>query len=126
MLAFLKKHGWGAIVGLFIGGVATFGATDNTDKAAVAAAQADKVAVLSQYVYAQARLGEVPTLNLSIASADDMTNAYVLAVANNNAQKSDPNLFTDLVNDAKADGFACAAAPQEVLPAVPASADNPI
>lgn len=114
----LKKHGVGALVGLLVGGGAVFGAMGESDQAKVDDANADKVAVLSQYVYATARLGEVPTLDISIASTDEMSKAYIQAVQNTKAEKTQ-NLLDGLKAKAVLDKVACKVAPEKVLEPVP-------
>ncbi len=62
--------------------------------------------VLKQYVYAQVRLNEVPTLNLSVVSADQMSKAIGDLATEKNAKTKD-NLFESLHDKALQEGSAC-------------------
>ncbi len=96
------------IAALILGGGIMFGATDLTQNATVVDATTDKQAILKQYVEAEVRLGEVPTLDLSTASVDEMTQAYSdLAVEQATIDPKQPNLFDALHEKAVADGIAC-------------------
>lgn len=110
----LKKHGAGALVGLIVGGGAAYGATSGIDQANIDDANADKISVYSQYVYASARLGETPTLDISVATPEEATKAYLQAVQNTKAEKTQ-NLLDGLKAKAVLDKVACKVPPEKVL-----------
>lgn len=99
-----------------LGGAAlTFGATDLTTtttstqlSAQVATATAQKDSILEDYVNDQVRLNEVPTLDLSIATPDEMTAAIgTLANTEGVVVAPDGNVFTALHDAAVQNGTAC-------------------
>ncbi len=95
------------LAGTLIGSTLTFGGSKvfggETDTAAI---QSQKDALAKQYVYAQVRLNEIPTLDLSIISVDEMTKAYS-DLANEKGALAKDNLFDGLHDKAVQDGVAC-------------------
>lgn len=92
--------------GILAGSALTFGAGELTQDAQVADASADKQAILKMYVDSEIRLGEIPTLDLSVASADEMSRAYGDLAIEQDAFTKD-NLFESLHDKAVLDGTAC-------------------
>ncbi len=92
----------GALIGssLTFGGATVFGADTNADLVA------DKEAILKQYVQAQVRLNEVPTLDLSTASTEEMSKAFGDLATEQDAFTNE-NLFIALHDKAVAAGTAC-------------------
>lgn len=68
---------------------------------------ADKVQILSDYIYASARLGDVPVVDVSIASLDEVSAAYVDAVEDKDIENPKSNLFETLRDEAVARSEAC-------------------
>lgn len=105
----LKKTGAGLVVGAMLAGtgaVATMDAQLNAAQAEAAAASAEKQEVLKDYVYAQARLGEIPELDTSVVEPEEMSAAYI-AVAQEKGATEKPNLFEGLSERAAEAGEAC-------------------
>ncbi len=96
------------IAALVLGAGLSFGGAELIQNADVVDANADKQAILKQYVEAQVRLGEVPTLDLSTASADEMSQAFSdLATEKGAFDPKQPDLFVALHQKAVEQGTAC-------------------
>ncbi len=96
------------IGGVVAGAALTFGAGAISTDQQLTNAQVDKQAILKQYVDAEIRLNEVPTLDLSVASPDEYATAYgQLATEKGTLDPQEPDLFTALHDKAIADGVAC-------------------
>lgn len=93
----------GAVAGgvLTLGGAHTFGGVDVAQPVSE-----QKNTILKQYVQAQARLGEVPTLDLSIVSNEEMSQA-IADIANEQQIVTKDNIFEALHEKAVAEGTAC-------------------
>lgn len=105
----LKKSGAAAVVGAMLagGGVAvSMEAQVDAAKADAAAAGFEKQEVLKDYVYAQARLGEIPKLDISIVDPEEMSAAYI-AIAKEKGAIQKENLFDGLAEKAVEAGEAC-------------------
>ncbi len=94
------------IAALLVGGGLMLGGTELTQDAQVVDANADKQAILKYYVDAQVRLNETPTLDLSVASAEEMSEAYRQLATEKDAFIKE-NLFESLHDKAVEDGVAC-------------------
>ncbi len=89
-----------------VGGILTFGAGEIMEDPKIVDATADKQAILRYYIDAQVRLNEIPTLDLSIISADEMSQASIdLATEKDVLTKE--NLFEALHDKAVEEGVAC-------------------
>ena len=95
------------IAGTVGGFILAFGVSSFTDQTELLALQNEKHEVLKSYVYAQARIGEVPTLDLSIVSQEEYVAAFSSLVEEKQVETTDPNLFIDLQEHAKSEGVAC-------------------
>lgn len=105
----LKKTGAAAAVGAILAGggaVMSMEAQVDAAQADAAAAGYEKQEVLKDYVYAQARLGELPELDTSIVDPEEMSAAYV-AIAEEKGATEKPNLFEGLSEKAVEAGEAC-------------------
>lgn len=88
------------------GAVATMDAQLDAAKAEAATAGIEKAEVLKDYVYAQARLKEVPVLDLSVVDPEEMSAAYI-AIAQEKGAVEKENLFEGLAAKAEEAGEAC-------------------
>lgn len=95
------------LASLASGALIATGATYATLETQATDLQASKHEILKQYVYAQARIGEVPTLDLTYATPEEYAQAYVELMNEKQAPKDDPDLFNDLHAQAIKDGTAC-------------------
>ncbi len=96
------------IAALFAGSAITYGGTAIVSNQTVEVATASKQAVLEQYVDAEVRLNEVPTLDLATASTEEMSAAYAsLATKQNVLDPKQPNVFISLHDEAVKTGTAC-------------------
>jgi len=90
-----------------LGAMLSFGATTalvpNPDVVLVA----QKHEILKDYVFAQARLNEIPQIDLSVVSAKEYTAAYASLITEKNVATPDTNLFIDLQLHAVKTGVAC-------------------
>lgn len=105
----LQKSGAAAVVGAMLagGGVAvSMEAQVDAAQAEAAAAGIEKQEVLKDYVYAQARLGELPELDTSIVDPEEMSAAYI-AIAEEKGATEKGNLFEGLTEKAAQAGEAC-------------------
>lgn len=105
----LKKTGAGLVVGAMLAGggaVVSMEAQVDAAQAEAAAAGFEKGEVLKDYVYAQARLGEIPELDTSIVDPEEMSAAYV-AITEEKGATEKPNLFEGLAEKAEQAGEAC-------------------
>lgn len=104
----LLKTGAGVVFGALLGatGTSALAPQRQVPTAEIVDAKSDKAAVLKQYIYAQARLNEVPELNVDTVSSEEMTKAYV-EIANEKGATTNPNLFEGLSDKAKRDGVSC-------------------
>lgn len=88
------------IIGLQkFGGVQTFGVE-------VPTLDEQKNELVKQYIYAQARLNEIPTLDLSIMTIEEMTQAAADIIAEKGTPTKE-NLFEALHDTAVSEGTAC-------------------
>lgn len=88
-----------------LGATLSFGATTALTPS-TAILEQQKAEITKSYVYAQVRLNEIPTLDLSVVSVAEMTKAYAdLATEKNALTKA--NLFEGLHDKAVLEGTAC-------------------
>lgn len=110
----MENHFKTSMVGMLLGAALTAGGSLLVDQSQLQAAnielqqtQVSKQEVLKQYVYAQVRLGEIPTLDLTFVTPEEYTQAYADLVNEKNTPKNDPDLFKDLKTQAIQEGIAC-------------------
>ncbi len=96
------------IAALILGGGLMFGGTALAQSAEVTDAQTDKHEIAKAYLYAQARLNEVPTIDLSYISTEEASAAYAEIAAEKGAlDPKQPNLFIALHDKAVEEGKSC-------------------
>ncbi len=86
--------------GLMFGGTQTFGASEVED------ANADKQAILKEYIAAKVRLNEIPDLNTDIVSFEEYF-AASYQLASDKEALTQENMFEALHDKAVEDGVAC-------------------
>lgn len=77
------------------------------DSMEVTAVKTEKSAILKDNIWLSARLGEAPTLDLSVVSAEEMTAAYIATVNEKQADEKELNLLTALTDRATVLGVSC-------------------
>lgn len=106
----ILPYALGALIGLVFGYIAPH-TEDNlavgTSEQTIEELKEAKVQILSEYVYAAARLDEIPTLDLTNATPEEMSQAFVDAIEDKEIEDPDQNLFQSLRQEAIARAEAC-------------------
>lgn len=111
------KQGIALALGAALAAGGTFTLTQEEVKSAheeILTLKDQKHEVLKQYVWAQARIGEVPTLDLTYVSTEEYTAAFAELATEKDAFKQD-DLFKGLEDKASDEGLKCFTFPDSHL-----------
>ena len=112
----IKQVGAGAVVAALLSGGITAGVLEvqiNDLLNEVDVAKTEKIAILSQYIYSQIRLGDLPTFDLFFVTSEEASAAYILAVKSAGGDTDNPDMSAALQQKAEEDKVVCKVPPEK-------------